>query len=41
MLIDIISGNRLSSCQSSLSHIMTILELLSNQGMGHSVRGLR
>jgi hypothetical protein len=33
VLVDIVSGERLSASQSSLSHIMTILELLSNQGM--------
>jgi hypothetical protein len=32
VLIDLISGDRLSSCLNSLSHIMTILEFLSNQG---------
>ncbi|GAB1316140.1 hypothetical protein MFIFM68171_06350 [Madurella fahalii] len=31
VLVDIVSGERLSSCRSSLSHIMTILELLCNQ----------
>ncbi|KAL2022480.1 hypothetical protein VTK56DRAFT_5309 [Thermocarpiscus australiensis] len=31
LLVDIVSGERLSSCQSSLSHVMTILELLSDQ----------
>jgi hypothetical protein len=37
VLVDIISSNRLSSCQPSLSHIMTIFELLCNQGRdGHS-----
>lgn len=32
LLISLISGDRLSSCLNSLSHIMTILELVSNQG---------
>ncbi|KXX72942.1 Rap1 GTPase-GDP dissociation stimulator 1-B [Madurella mycetomatis] len=31
VLVDIVSSARLSSCQSSLSHIMTILEFLCNQ----------
>ncbi|KAG7286450.1 hypothetical protein NEMBOFW57_008761 [Staphylotrichum longicolle] len=31
VLVDIVSGDQLSSCESSLSHIMTILELLCNQ----------
>ncbi|KAH6842663.1 hypothetical protein B0I37DRAFT_399282 [Chaetomium sp. MPI-CAGE-AT-0009] len=31
VFIDLVSGDRLSSCQNSLSHIMTILELLCNQ----------
>ncbi|KAK4187412.1 hypothetical protein QBC35DRAFT_410530 [Podospora australis] len=31
VLIDLVSGDRLSQCESSLSHIMTILEMLSNQ----------
>jgi hypothetical protein len=33
MLVSLVSGDRLPSCESSLSHIMTILELLTNQGM--------
>ena len=33
VLVDIVTGERLSASESSLSHIMTILELLSNQGM--------
>lgn len=33
VLVDIVSGERLSSCLSSLTHMMTILELLCNQGM--------
>ena len=33
VLVEIVSGDRLASCQSALSHIMTILELLCNQGM--------
>ncbi|KAK3903982.1 hypothetical protein C8A05DRAFT_42898 [Staphylotrichum tortipilum] len=30
-LLNVVSGDRLSSCESSLSHIMTILELLTSQ----------
>ncbi len=33
VLVELVSGDRLSSCQSALSHIMTILEMLCNQGM--------
>ncbi len=32
VFVELVSGDRLSSCQSALSHIMTILELLCNQG---------
>ncbi|SPQ26721.1 be1e871d-a8aa-4dfb-b23a-3cc85b9217c8 [Thermothielavioides terrestris] len=31
VLVDMVSGDRLASCKASLSHIMTILELLCNQ----------